>query len=128
MQDQLITIPGARYRLALEHTEQGSLIRLLEIGKNELLHLELGPRGPVLHLGGGLGIAVAGELRFEAERVDIRGRDGVCLHSEGDTVIHSDGDMVADARQLDLKAGLGDVRVSANDDVKLVGERIRLNC
>lgn len=126
--NQLVKIPGGTYRLSIEHKEQGSLIRLLDDANGEPLCLEIGPSGPVLHLDAGLTIAVTGELRFNARRVNIHGQDEVKLHSQGAICLHSDGDMFTESRELRMRARLGDIRMSANDDIKLSGERIRLNC
>lgn len=128
MADDLAEIPVDDYRLTIERGERGSVIRLHDGGGGVPLRVELGPDGPVLVLGAGLTIAVAGELAFDAQRVAIRGRDGVHLRSGGDTIIESEGDLVTRAREQVVEARLGDVRLKANDDVKIVGERIRLNC
>ena len=129
MEERLAEIPvDGEFRLTIERGEQGSVIRLIDARGGIPLRVELGANGPVLHLGSGLTIAVAGELSFDAQRVAIHGREGIHLHSEGDTLIESEGDLVTRAREQLVEARLGDVRVKANDDVKVVGERIRLNC
>lgn len=121
-------IPVDDYRLTVERSEQGSCIRLVDRAGAEPLRIELRPEGPVLVLGSGLAIAVAGDLQFAADRVAIHAREGIELHSGGDTLLRSEGDLVTEAREQRLSARRGDVRVEANDDVKLLGERIRLNC
>ncbi len=128
MADDLAEIPIDDYRLTIERGERGSVIRLLDAAGGVPLRVELGADGPVLLLGAGLTIAVAGDLTLDAQRVAIHGREGIHLRSEGDTVIESEGDLVTRAREQVVEARLGDVRVKANDDVKIVGERIRLNC
>jgi hypothetical protein len=128
MADDLAEIPIDDYRLTIERGEHGSVIRLLDVHGGVPLRVELGPEGPVLLLGTGLTIAVAGELTLDAQRVAIHGRDGIHLRSEGDTIIESEGDLFTRAREQHVEARLGDVRVKANDDVKVIGERIRLNC
>lgn len=128
MAEPLAEIPVDDYRLTIERSERGSVIRLHDGGGGVPLRVELGPEGPVLVLGSGLTIAVAGELSFDAQRVAIRGREGVHLRSDGDTTIESEGDIVTRGREQIVEARLGDVRLKANDDVKLNGERIRLNC
>ncbi len=124
----LTEIPVDAYRLTVEQSERGSLIRLINADGNEPLRIELGPRGPVLYVGSNLAIAVAGQLQLAAERVDIHVREGLALRSEGEISLHCEGDLVSVAREHDIRARLGDVRLEANDDVKLLGERVRLNC
>ncbi|WP_437945569.1 hypothetical protein WME98_32305 [Sorangium sp. So ce296] len=121
-------IPVDDYRLTVECSDHGSCIRLVDRAGAEPLRIELRPEGPMLVLGSGLSIAVAGVLQFAAERVAIHAREGIDLHSGGDTALRSEGDLVSEAREQRLSARRGDVRVEANGDVKLLGERIRLNC
>jgi hypothetical protein len=128
MAESLAEIPVDDYRLTIERSERGSVIRLLDAEGGVPLRVELGPGGPVLVLGSGLTIAVAGELAFDAQRVAIHGREGIHLRSGGNTTIESEGDLVTRAREQIVEARLGDVRIKANDDVKVNGERIRLNC
>jgi hypothetical protein len=94
----------------------------------EPLRIEIGPNGPVLHISSGLAISVTGPLRLAGQHVQIHGREGVALTSGGDMALTSEGDLLVEAREQVFEARLGDVRVKANDDVKLSGERIRLNC
>jgi hypothetical protein len=116
------------YRLTVERSSEGSVIRLLDGAGGEPLRITFRPEGPVLQIGTGLAIHVAGELSFAAERVAFHGREGIELTTGGDMLVRCDGDLISEAREQRLSARLGDVRVEANDDVKLLGERIRLNC
>lgn len=69
------------------------------------LTIEITGAGPVLRFDGpGLFVHAAGALALSAETVSIQGRQG-----------------------LELCSG-GDIQVRANDDVKLNGERVLLNC
>ena len=63
-----------------------------------------------------------------ADRVAIHGREGVAITTDGDVAIVAAGDLETRARTQTIAAELGDVRVVANDDVRLTGERIRMNC
>ncbi len=122
------SIPLDGYELRVEHGEGGTLLCLDTAEGAEALRVTLSPDGPILHLGAGLRIAVAGKLEMEAERVELRGREGVVVSSGRDLELECTRDMALDAREHHLRARLGDVRVQANDDVKINGERIRLNC
>ena len=77
--------------------------------------------------GGDLTLLSSGTLRVDAERLELRGRSGVNIESEGNAVLAVAGDLTMRARSQELRATLGDVRVAANDDVKMDGERILLN-
>ena len=85
------------------------------------LELALTPEGPVLRVPGGLRVEVPGALALDAEQVSIHGRKGLALSSGADASIQVLGDLHA-------RAELGDISLRANDDVRLTGERVRLNC
>lgn len=125
----LQTIPVEGHTLTIERApEGGAVLRLTNAGGDTPLTIELTSAGPVLRVGTGLAIAVDGDLRFAAERVDIQARAGLELRSGGDVIVNAEGDNLSSAREHVLEARLGDVRLDANDDVKIAGERIRLNC
>lgn len=116
------------HRLQIEATPGGSLLRLSGGAGATLLSLLITERGPVLQLEGALTIAATGDIALEGERVGIRGRAGVAISSGGDLRTSAAGDLVSEARTQSLRSTLGDVDIKANDDVRLKGERIRLNC
>jgi hypothetical protein len=128
MSDEPISMTLENYRLTVERDEGGALVRLSEISGGEALRVTIGPDGPTLHFGQGLRVTVSGELAFTADRVAIHGREGVELRSGEDLVLECKRDLAMDAREHHIRARLGDVVVEANDDIKLDGERIRLNC
>ncbi len=116
------------HRLVIEATAQGSLVRLTGGCGATLITLQVTEQGPVLQFDGPLTIAAAGDLALEGERVGIRGRSGVAISSGGDLRTVASGDLVSEARTQTIRSKLGDVDIKANDDVRLKGERIRLNC
>ena len=54
--------------------------------------------------------------------------NSVSLNTDGDLALRAAGALTSEARIQNLTATLGDVNVRANDDVKMQGERIRMNC
>lgn len=79
------------------------------------------PAGAVLRFeGNGLRLETPGTLALSADRVEIDGRQGVSIRSEGD--------LDTRARIQDHEATLGNVNIRANDDVRLNGERVMVNC
>jgi hypothetical protein len=93
------------------------------------LSITLTADGPVLRLEGtGLKIQTAGTLALDAEQIALHGRRGVAISSGGDASITVAGDLEARARIHNIVAELGNVNVRANDDVKLNGERVMMNC
>lgn len=100
------------YQLVLERTATGGVLRLVGRDGAQPIELEVTPAGPVLRLRSGLAIAVDGDLDLRGDRLSLHARTALSLTSDG---------------AVDIRAG-GDVVLQANDDVKLSGERIKLNC
>lgn len=107
--------------LHIEPEAGGHVLRLVGPGGAQRLEIAVTADGPVLRLHSGLKIELAGELAIDAARIALHGREGLTLTSGGDARIVAAGDLVA-------RAELGDVSVRANDDVRLDGERVRMNC
>lgn len=115
-------------RLVVERGGEADLVTLVAPGGEIAFSLRVTPAGPVLRFERGLEIEASGELALTGERVAIRGKRGVSIESEGDAAIEVAGDLTSTARVQNIRARLGNVNVKANDDVRLRGERIRLNC
>ena len=115
-------------RLVVERGGDADLVTLVASGGEIAFSLRVTPAGPVLRFERGLKIEASGELELAGQRVAIRGRRGVSIESEGDAAIEVAGDLTSTARVQNIRARLGNVNVKANDDVRLRGERIRLNC
>lgn len=118
---------GHGRHLLIERDGDGSTLQLLDTAGVAALRIRITAEGPVLELGGDVKIRVGGTLDLEAERLRLAGRSGVEIASGGDLDLRAAGDAHASARQQELTAELGEVRIRANDDVKLNGERILLN-
>jgi hypothetical protein len=115
------TIPLGDHFLHIEPAADGHHLRLIGPAGAQSLEIVVTPQGPVLRLGSGLRLELAGQLSVDAERVALHGRSGLTLTSGGEVTIEA-------ATHLNAKADLGEVRVKANDDLRLDGERILMNC
>lgn len=117
------------HELVVERTSDTSLLSLLGRDGRVCLAVEITEAGPVLRFeGANLKLRVGGDLTIEAERLALSGRSEVTLYSGGDLRMNADRDLTSRARVQTIQAELGDVNVKANDDVKLRGERVRVNC
>ena len=114
--------------LVVENDSRGSVLRIVDPRGRVTLRVEVTEDGPVLCFDSGLQVRAEGNMDFEAQRVTIRGREGVSIKSGADVNIRAAGDLHSEARIQTVRARLGNVNLHANDDVKLRGERIRLNC
>lgn len=77
---------------------------------------------------GSVALRAEGDLALEARSISFHGREGVNLSSGGDAHVSAEGTLVQEAARQRIRARRGDIDVRANDDVKLDGERIRMNC
>lgn len=116
-------------KLLVESTSAENVLNVVGADGHVKLSLHVTPSGPVLRFeGAGLIIESSGALAINAQSVVIQGREGVALISGGDAEIRVAGDLTSEARIHNVTANLGNVNIKANDDVKLNGERVMMNC
>jgi uncharacterized protein (DUF2345 family) len=76
--------------------------------------------GPVLTFAAAaIRLESSGEVSVACERFTVEARE--------DLALEAGGALRAEGHHVDITASRGDVRVQANDDVRVTGERIRLN-
>ena len=115
--------------------------------ERKLLHLEapdgrvcltisLRPGGPAVELcAASLRVATTGELSLDCETLRVNARDrielvsgaDIALDAGGNVTTRADGEIATEADGQQHRARLGSVELVANDDVSLLGERVRLN-
>lgn len=82
--------------------------------------ITLTAQGPAVEIdAASLSIASRGALRLEADELSLASRGALTLAAEGDVVVQG--------RSQHLVSTHGDIHVEANDDVRVDGERIKLN-
>lgn len=119
-EDTSISLAGDR-RLVLRREGGGEALTLLEQNGKVAVTVTITPEAVTLNLGGAkVEVAVEKSLAIAAESIALHGREGVTIETEGA--------LVTTARRQALSSTHGNVEVDANDDVKLNGERILLNC
>ena len=125
---ETLELPG-RQSLVVERKPGDTTLRILSPEGEARLTIFITEAGPVLRVEGrAVSIEVTGDLAIESEHLALRGRKGLTLESGGDARLAAAGDFQTEARIQTHRARLGNVNLEANDDVKLKGERIRLNC
>lgn len=72
-------------------------------------------------------LRIAGALTVDADRVQLSATNDMTLHCGGDLTLSAGGRIDAVAQRVSLEATLGDALITANDDVRIEGERIRMN-
>lgn len=104
-------------------------LRLLGADGATSLTIRLTAAGPVVELSGAsLTLKVDGDLALAARRLMLHGAEEVAISSDADFRMVAGGSLVTQGRRQEVTATHGDVKVYANDDVKMDGERIRMNC
>ena len=125
---EIVGLTGQQ-RLLVQRSPDGDLVQFLSPDGAVTLSVSLTEKGPVLRFeGAALVLQAAGSLAIEAERLSLHGKQGVTLSTEGDLELQATGDLHSVARIQTVTATRGDVKLRANDDVTMVGERIRMNC
>jgi hypothetical protein len=114
--------------VVVERNAGGGVLRLIAADGNLPLEIAITREGAVLRLGRGLTVSVAGPVALEAESLAVKARSGLALDSGGPLQIHAGGDIVTSGDAQTIVARKGNVDVTANDDVNLRGERIKMNC
>lgn len=116
-----------KHALDVHRGVDNCLVRVINDDKI-LLSLVITPGRIVLNVAPvDVALETTGKLDIHAEHIRMHGQAGVAITTNGDMQLHATGDIRSDARAQNISATLGDVRVSANDDVILHGERIKLN-
>lgn len=72
-------------------------------------------------------LRIAGALTVEADSVALTAAHDMSLRCGGDLTLAAGGRIDAVAEALGLEATRGDACLTANDDVRIEGERVRMN-
>lgn len=119
---QEIALPSGRIIACRSRRDECDEVTFRDERGGVLLEVTLTPQGPL--------------LRFQAAAVEMDCKGSFKVRCE-DFEVHAAGRIVQEAGSdlmqvaggdVSLEARRGDARVKANDDVKLNGERVRLNC
>jgi hypothetical protein len=115
--------------LQVQRHSHAHVLRLFGSDGALCLTILVTPEGPVIQLDtGNVTLQVSGALAIDAQSIALRSREGITLDAEGDATVRVAGHLQTEARSQAITARRGDVAVYANDDVRLDGERIRMNC
>ncbi|MBI5590677.1 MAG: hypothetical protein HY881_09360 [Deltaproteobacteria bacterium] len=119
-----------RQQLVLRHEQSQDVLQFFNAKGAVVLTVHVTENGPVLRFDGdgALTIQTTGALSIEAEHLSLHGRSGVSVTSDGDMHLRTSGDLHTHGRIQNISASLGNVNVKANDDVRLDGERVLVNC
>jgi uncharacterized protein (DUF2345 family) len=116
-------------RLMLKHEQCNDIVQICSADGNVTMSILVTESGAVLRFeGAALVLQTTGSLSIEAEHLSLHGRAGASITTNGNLHVQARGDLHSAAQSQTVVATLGDVCLRANDDVKMIGERIRMNC
>jgi hypothetical protein len=133
--EKVVPLASGRAIEIIEGTSEDHL-RVRSPEGNIVLSVRLTPDGPVLSMSGlsleisaSRALTLSGEsLRLKAARdVSIEVGGSLCERVEGDAIREAAGSSSIVGQEITLKAVTGGMVLSANDDVAITGERVRLN-
>ncbi|AUX23119.1 uncharacterized protein SOCEGT47_036380 [Sorangium cellulosum] len=115
------------HSLVVEGGHGRNHLHLVDASGAAHLEISIGPEGIRLAVrGADLSLATTGALAIEAESLALHGRNGVSLTTDGDARVQAAGRLETVGHSQHIRSARGDVRIQANDDVRVEGERIRL--
>jgi len=120
---------GLGWSAELQRGERGALLRLQHPQQGMVtVEIALTARGPVIRASAAaLEIDTPGEVFARCERFTVEARQNVTLRAP--EILHqASGAMRVEGKTVEIDAVTGGVRMHANDDVQLLGERVLLNC
>jgi hypothetical protein len=117
------------YGLELRGADDGpEELRLVAPNGRLVLTIVLAPEGPRVEVdAASLHVRASERVRFDADRIELAAREGIELVSGGEIRHRAAGTITSEAFEHHVEATHGEIRLHANDDVALEGERIRLN-
>lgn len=120
---------SAGYTVRLRHDRgQDEQLELLTPDGPLCLTIRLAKDGPAVEIHGAeLHLRADSRLRLEGEHVELLARKRLDIRSEGDIHQSAVGAAHSTAFEHQIDATHGEIRLTANDDVAVEGERIRLN-
>ncbi len=125
------------HSLAIHNEDNGDVIKVRNAKGLVLFTIEVSTAGATLNIEAeNICISAANKLNITGKEVHIASEKQLNLKSngnldqqvKGNKTITTDGDNIETAKTQQLNAYLGDIKLKANDDIKLNGERVKLNC
>jgi len=109
-------------------TANGEQLELRAPDGRVCLRVTLTERGPAVEIEtADLSILSHGAIRLGAQDLEIEATRSLAIKSGGDFRIESAGQLATTAASQKIEATRGEIHVKANDDVRVDGERVRLN-
>jgi hypothetical protein len=120
---------GLGWSAVLEPKSRGAMLRLVHPEQKSIaVEITITAQGPVIRASAAaLEIESATDISARCERFAVDARDSIMVRAP-EITHQASGTLRAEGRAVEVDAKDGDVRIHANDDVQLMGERVLLNC
>ncbi len=121
---------SAGFTIRLRRADHGpdEVLELITPDGPLCLTIRLAKDGPAVEIHGAeLHLHAQQRLRLEGEHVEVVAHKQLDLRSEGPIQQSAAGTVTSTAFEHQIEATHGEIRLTANDDVAVEGERIRLN-
>ncbi len=127
--DVKLALAGA-HKVLLQHSGTTDELRICTAdGEHPLLVISVSSSGVAVRVTGAtVSIEATELLKLEAKKLVLSALQDLVIESAGSAEMKVAGDLAVTAREQRITATLGDVQVLANDDVRLDGERVLMNC
>ncbi|MFO0619126.1 MAG: hypothetical protein U0414_41440 [Polyangiaceae bacterium] len=111
-----------------EATKSGDRLDVTAPDGRVCLSIKLTPEGPRVEVSAAaLAVTTTGSLSLSADSMRLAAKRDLAIEVGGDVRIDAGGEVVSRGLEQRIEATLGDVRIGANDDVRVDGERVLLN-
>jgi hypothetical protein len=117
---------SAGYSLSTATAASGEELRLHAPDGRICVKITLTPEGPLVELTS-VALSVAAQGKVKCESFEVSAEREIALNAGGDVIVDAGQAIVSAAFEQSHLARRGDYRVKANDDVRVDGERIKLN-
>ncbi len=115
--------------LQIEQTADGDRLRIQS--PDDIIELEvlITATGPVLRFRSAeLELQATNSVNIECDNYSVKATNSIHHETAGDLSMTAKENLTIEGKISTLRATRGDVNLKANDDVRVKGERIRLNC
>jgi len=116
-------------RLRIDRCAEGDRLAVHTADDQIELEVVLTERGPLLRFrAADLVVESTRSVKIDCEDFHVRATKSILHDSEGDLTQRAGSHLSAQGSTCAVRSTRGDVRIAANDDVRVNGERVRLNC
>jgi len=115
--------------LQVERTAAGDRLRIQSPDDEVELEVLITASGPVLRFKSvDIELQATKSVKVECEDYSVKASGSIHHETAGDMHLIAKENLEIEGKISSLRATRGDVKIKANDDVRVKGERIRLNC